>query len=251
MRTYLNIILITRSVLSILFIMDSDIKTLFKCLVCEEKLKETHQKMHLPSFRFKCNRCDSFLNSRKRAIKKRRSKDVIKKVLSEQKFKIGQIDKILTKIAAEIEKGSKYIAEHCAELIRKVSLATEQTIKQINEQSNQLINQIESYEKECQLIFKNIHESGLQFTEKEIDSNSMEINKNVMEYIIRLETNLDMIENTILNTESIEFEPNDCDLEEDFLGAIYYDDSIVDKSISCLRITFFKLTSFKCNNFLL
>ncbi len=218
--------------------MNSDIRDLFKCLVCQQKLNETNQQMHLPSFNLKCNRCNSHNRKSKRHIRsplisnyKRRSDN--KSIPS----RIVQMTKILAKISNDIDNGQSLLIKHCNNLKKKVVSSAEQTIKQINEQSDYFLNQIENYKVKCQLAFNNIYETIINSSEIQSFINDKinktkcsksgnhhffkESNKKALECIIQLETKLEMIENIISNMELIDFKVNECELEEDFLGKIY------------------------------
>jgi len=53
--------------------------------------------------------------------------------------------KILAKISNDIDNGQSLLIKHCNNLKKKVVSSAEQTIKQINEQSDYFLNQIENY----------------------------------------------------------------------------------------------------------
>jgi len=145
---------------------------------------------------------------------------------------------------------TEYVKEYCIELRNKVQLTTEEAIQQINQFNEQIIAEIDKYEKE--LIELNSNNSDLMKNFQQLSHELEEFNSKTNEYlneynlndeqlvnsnneatvlINKTELNIQNLNSVILDERLMSFEPNTVKINKSILGELKIKASHMDSSI--------------------
>jgi len=200
----------------------------YTCIACKKEEK-------MPNKGFGVNNIVSKLITR-------RPKEISRGQEAEKlKQNLCELEKFVNKLIFEMENGEHLITENCNELRRKVQLAKEEKIEEINKLCDSLFLKIETYEEKCKCNYKEMNELIKQKANELIksvnesiqqqnaylrqlaidDKNTMECNQKMDELKKQIEKERKNIKKSMFGNQIMKFEANITLLNEEILGTLY------------------------------
>ncbi len=268
-----------------MFYEESAIRKLLKCQQCLYNYDEHDQPCTLPCGKNICNNCVAKIESLAKTSKKfkctlcaeehaipekgsfpvnetllelikTQPKEVFRsKDCSELKENLRSLETLLKTLKFEYSIGVERIKSYCAEQRNQIQMSTAKRIKEINHLNTVLMEEVDSYEKECidwysnnEAFKKYMHDqidNVLKFiAEKEKYLKEYEIDEEIIRKSIQLSQNvkshldyeLKKLKITVFGNEIIKFNANSIKLDALVLGRIDYERLDSNKLVSLFRL---------------